>query len=91
MLWMEYQVCHPDGYAYSRFCELYGQWLSKLDVVLRQHHRAGEKMFVDFAGQTVRIVDPVTGEVLQAPVFVATLGTSSYTYVEALRSQGSDC
>ena len=91
LLWMEYRACHPDGYVYSRFCQLYRKWLDKLDVVLRQHHRAGEKMFVDFAGQTVRILDPVTGEVWQAPVFVATLGASSYTYAEVLRSQELDC
>ena len=87
LLWIEYRACHPDGYVYSRFCQLYRKWLAKVDVVLRQHHRAGEKMFVDFAGQTVPIVDPVTGEIFHAPVFVATLGASSYTYAEVLRSQ----
>src|SRR5882724_4776747 len=50
LLWEEYREAHPDGYRYSRFCELYQRWRSKLDVVLRQEYKAGEKMFVDWAG-----------------------------------------
>jgi hypothetical protein len=53
LLWYEYKEAHPDGYQYSQFCHLYGQWLKKLDVTLRQTHRAGEKLFVDYAGQTM--------------------------------------
>lgn len=82
LLWLEYRETYPDGYQYSRFCELYRLWRGKVDVVMRQHHRAGEKMFVDWAGATVRIVDPESGEIRQAPVFVAVLGASSYAYVE---------
>jgi len=83
LLWLEYREAHPDGYGYSRFCELYRLWARKLDPPMRLSHRAGEKMFVDYAGQTVRVIDPQTGEMLEAHIFVATLGASSYTYAEA--------
>src|SRR5690606_42158102 len=84
---VEVQRGHPDGYQYSRFCERYRQWRQKLDVVMRQDHRAGEKMFVDFAGPTVPYVDPATGEVRQAHVFVAVLGASGYTFARAYEAQ----
>ena len=87
LLWQEYKQVHPDGYQYSQFCDLYNRWRGKLDVVLRQNHRAGEKMFVDYAGQTVEIVDPKTGEMRQANIFVAVLAASNYTYAEATESQ----
>ena len=87
LLWQEYKQVHADGYQYSQFCDLYNRWRGKLDVVLRQNHRAGEKMFVDYAGQTVEIVDPKTGEMRQASIFVAVLGASNYTYAEATESQ----
>lgn len=87
LLWLEYKQDHPDGYQYSQFCELYRQWRDKLDVVMRQTHRAGEKLFIDYAGQTVPVVDRATGELRQAQVFVAVLGASSYTYAEASWSQ----
>lgn len=83
LLWYEYKEANPDGYQYSRFCELYRQWAGKLDVCLRQHHRAGEKLFIDYAGQTVPIYDPATGHVRKAHLFVATLGASNYTFAEA--------
>ncbi len=83
LLWEEYKQAHPDGYQYSQFCELYRRWVRKIDVVLRQEHRAGEKMFVDHAGQTVPIIDKETGEVRKAFIFVAVLGASNYTYAEA--------
>src|SRR5208282_1523595 len=78
---------HPDGYAYSRFCELYQQWRQHLDVVLRQEHQAGEKLFVDYAGVTIPIHDPQGGPVRPASIFVAVLGASNYTYAEATASQ----
>jgi len=87
LLWEEYRQANPDYYRYSRFCELYQRWRSKLDVVLRQEHKAGEKVFVDWAGATIPVHDPRTGEVWQAPLFVATLGASSYTFAEATRDQ----
>ena len=87
LLWHEYKEANPDGYQYSQFCELYRQWIEKLDVCLRQEHRAGEKLFVDYAGQTLPIQDPQTGGTREAYLFVATLGASSYTFAEASWSQ----
>jgi transposase len=88
LLWQEYREAHPDGYGYSQFCERYRRWASTLEPVLRQHYVGGEKLFVDYAGQTVPVVDRHTGEVRQAQIFVAVLGASNYTYVEATWSQG---
>ena len=88
LLWEEYRQSHPDGYGYSRFCELYHRWRRRLDVVLRQDHKAGEKLFVDYAGDTVPIHDPKGGPPRQASIFVAVLGASNYTYAEATWSQG---
>jgi transposase len=85
LLWEEYRQTTPDGYRYSRFCELYQRWRSKLDVVLRQEHKAGEKMFVDWAGATILVHDRHTGEAWRAPLFVATLGASSYSFAECTR------
>ncbi len=87
LLWEEYKQAHPLGYNYSWYCELYREWQRQVDVVLRQEHRAGEKMFVDYAGQTVPVTDPRTGEVRVAQVFVAVLGASNYTYAEATWTQ----
>ena len=87
LLWHEYKLAHPEGYQYSWFCDQYRAWSAKLDVVMRQEHRAGEKLFVDYAGQTVEVVDRRTGEVRQAQIFVAVLGASSYTYAEATWTQ----
>jgi transposase len=87
LLWQEYKADHPDGYQYSRFCDLYDQWRQCQDPVMRQIHRAGEKLFLDYAGQTMPIVDRRTGEVRQAEIFVAVLGASSYTFCEATWTQ----
>ena len=87
LLWQEYKATHPDGYQYSWFCERYRNWRLKLDVVMRQDHKAGEKLFVDYAGQTMPITNPETGEVTEAQIFVAVLGASNYTYAEATHSQ----
>jgi hypothetical protein len=87
LLWLEYKDQHPDGYQYSQFCQRYRLWRGKLDVVMRQVHRAGEKMFVDYAGQTVPVVDPATKRVRQAHIFVAVLGASNYAYAEASWSE----
>ena len=83
LLWEEYRGVHPAGYGYSRYCELYTRWEGKLSPVMRQRHPAGERLFVDYAGPTIDVVCPKTGEVRTAQIFVATLGASSYTYVEA--------
>ena len=87
LLWIEYKTLHPEGFQYTWFCDHYRRWRKKLDVVMRQSHRAGEKLFVDYAGQTVPVVDPATGELRQAQIFVAVLGASNYTYCEATWTQ----
>ncbi len=87
LLWLEYKALHPEGFQYTWFCDHYRAWRKKLDVVMRQTHCAGEKLFVDYAGQTVPVVDPATGELRQAQVFVAVLGASNYTYCEATWTQ----
>ena len=88
LLWDEYKAANPNGYQYSTFCLYYRRWRNRLDMVMRQDHRAGEKLFVDYAGQTASVIDPHTGEVKQAQVFVAVMGASNYTYAEATWSQG---
>ena len=87
LLWEEYRAAHPQGFAYSWFCEHYRTWAGRLDRVMRQTHRAGEKLFVDYAGQTVEVIDPHTGEVCTAQIFIAVLGASNYTYAEATWTQ----
>ncbi|HTW28416.1 MAG TPA: IS21 family transposase [Acetobacteraceae bacterium] len=87
LLWEEYRQAEPDGYGYSRWCELYRTWEGRLSPTMRQAHPAGERMFVDYAGQTVELYDGRTGEVRQAQVFVAVMGASSYTYAEASWTQ----
>jgi transposase len=88
LLWQEYKAAHPEGLQYSRFCDLYQVWRGQRDLVMRQTHRAGEKLFVDFCGQTVAVTDRETGEIRPAQIFVAVLGASNYTYAEAVASQG---
>jgi transposase len=88
ILWEEYVAQHPDGYRYSRFCELYRAWEGKLSVTMRQTHLGGDKLFVDYAGDTVPVViDRLTGEARDAQIFVAVLGASSFTYAEATWTQ----
>jgi len=87
LLWEEYRTAHPQGFAYSWFCDHYRRWAGKLDRVMRQTHRAGEKLFVDYAGQTVEVIDQRTGEVRTAQIFIAVLGASNYTYAEATWTQ----
>jgi transposase len=87
LLWEEYRGMHPDGYAYSRWCELYRGWEARLSPTMRQAHPAGERLFVDYAGHTVEVTDGDTGELRAAQVFVAVLGASNYTYAEATWSQ----
>jgi transposase len=87
LLWEEYRETQPGGYRYSRFCELYRRWSRNQDVVLRQDHKAGEKMFVDWAGPTVAIHDNKTGEMAPASLFVAVLGASTYTFARAALGQ----
>lgn len=91
LLWEEYRAANPDGYGYSRFCHHYQHWRSQRDVVMRQQHRAGEKLFVDWAGATIPIHSRDSDAVHEAALFVAVLGASSYTYAEACWSQALGC
>jgi len=88
LLWQEYKSQQPNGYQYSQFCDLLRGWRKTLDLSMRQEHRPGEKLFVDYCGRTLPIVDASTGEVREAQVFVAVMGASNYTYAEATFTQG---
>ena len=87
LLWQEYREIHPEGYGYSGFCEHYRRWSKTVDVCMRQVHQAGEKLFVDYAGMRMPVVDPESGESYAAEIFVAALGASQYLYAEATRTQ----
>jgi transposase len=87
LLWEEYRSATSDGFGYSWFCDLYRAWVGRLKPTLRQVHTAGEKLFVDFAGHTMEVVDEATGEIRDAEIFVAVLGASSFIYAEATWSQ----
>jgi transposase len=88
LLWEEYAAAHAgQAYRYSQFCLLYHRFAASLKRSMRQVHRAGEKLFIDYSGQTVPIIDAVSGEMRSAQIFVAVLGASSYTYAEASLSQ----
>lgn len=88
LLWEEYKAIYTDGYQFAQFCEHYYRWKRKLNISLRQNYKAGEKMFVDYAGQTVPMHDRVTGKIRQAEIFIAVLGASNYTYAEGSWDQG---
>ena len=87
VLWEEYRDVHRHGYGYSRFCDLFREFERRLSPVMRQHHVAGDKAFVDYSGKKVTIVDPATGEIRVAEIFVAVLGASNFTYAEATWTQ----
>ncbi len=87
LLWEEYKGREPDGFSYSWFCDLYKEWAGRLKPTMRQVHLAGEKLFVDYAGRTMEVIDGTTGEVSTVQIFVAVLGASSYTYGEATYTQ----
>ncbi len=87
LLHLEYLEQHPDGYRYTQFCEHYRRWCKRQRLSMRQVHRAGEKLFVDYAGAKPKVVDRRTGEVREVELFVAVLGASSFTYAEATESQ----
>ena len=80
LLWEEYRAVHPGGYGYSRFCDLYRGFERRLSPTMRQEHVAGDKVFVDYSGKKLSIVDPLTGEIREAEIFVAVLGASGFTY-----------
>jgi transposase len=87
VLWDEYREIHPQGYAYSRFCQLFREFEQRLSPTMRQRHVAGDKAFVDYSGKRVPIADPATGEVHLAEIFVSVLGASNLTYAEATWTQ----
>src|SRR5215213_10727197 len=87
LLWEEYRAATTDGFGYSWFCDLYRDWAGRLKPTLRQVHIAGERLFVDFAGHAMAVIDAATGEIHRAEIFVAVLGASSFIYAEATGSQ----
>jgi transposase len=87
LLHVEYRERHPEGYGYTQFCDQYRRWKKQQKLVMRQVHRAGEKLFSDFAGKKPHWIDPTTGEIHEVELFVAALGASNLTYAEALESQ----
>jgi transposase len=87
LLWQEYKTENPDGYNYTQFCLYFNQWLRSKEVTMHLEHKAGDKMFIDYAGQKLHVTDRQTGQVREVEVFVAILGASQMTYVEASPSQ----
>jgi transposase len=87
LLWEEYRSEQPDGYQYSRFCELYRKWSGQLSVWMRQEHRGGEKLFVDYSGDGIPYFDRESGKRAEAQLFVAVLGASNYTFAEVSETQ----
>lgn len=90
LLWEEYIQKCPDGYRYSRYCDLYRGWSRELDVVMRQRHTPGQRVFIDYAGQSMPVIDPTTGEIRRAQIFVATCGASNFIYTEATWTQDAN-
>ncbi|MBW2726762.1 MAG: transposase, partial [Deltaproteobacteria bacterium] len=89
LLHLEYLERYPTGYRYTQFCEYYRRWAKKRKLSMRQVHRAGEKLFVDYAGMKPSVIDRSTGEAREVEIFVATLGASNFTYAEATETQRS--
>ncbi|MEQ1565073.1 MAG: hypothetical protein ABMA64_05500 [Myxococcota bacterium] len=87
LLHMEYREGTPEGYGYTQFCEHYRRWVKQHGLVMRQEHRAGDKLFVDYSGKKPQIVDQETGEGVEVELFVAVLGASNYTYAEVTATQ----
>jgi transposase len=88
LLWEEYAGAHAShAYRHSQFCWLYHRFAASLKRSMRQVHRAGDKLFIDYSGQSVPLIDPATGEIRRAQIFVAVLGALSYTYAEASFTQ----
>ena len=88
LLWEEYRAQHPNGFSYSWFCDCYRAWAGRVSPTLRQVHPAGERLFVDYAGHSIDLVDPQTGAVHAAQIFIAVLGASNDTFATATLSQG---
>ena len=90
LLWAQYKAAQPDGFGVSQFKHYYARWKAQVNPVMRMEHKAGDKLYVDFAGDKLSTVDPGTGEIKAVEVFVAILGASQLTYVEAVASQGKE-
>ena len=88
LLWEEYRARAPDGFGYAWFCEHFDAWKGRVRPTMRQTHVGGEKVFVDFAGDTIDVIDPGTGEARPMKLFVAAMGASNYTFAEAVASEG---
>ena len=88
LLWEEYRARAPDGFGYAWFCAHFDTWKGRVRPTMRQTHVGGKKVFVDFAGDTIDVIDPVTGEARPMKLFVAAMGASNYTYAEAVASEG---
>ena len=87
LLWEEYRAGAANGFGYSWFCDLYREWAGRLKPTRHLVHTAGERLFVDFAGHGMEVIDGASGEMRRAEIFVAVLGASSFVYVEATWSQ----
>lgn len=87
LLWENYKIKHPEGLSRSQFCDHYLKWSKKVNPVMHMNHKAGDKMFVDYAGKTLQVIDKTTGEIKEVQFFVAILGASQYTYAEVTFSQ----
>jgi transposase len=87
ILWSEYRAQHPEGYQYSQFCDLYRCWTGTLECWMRQEHRGGEKLFVDYSGDGIFWTNPLTNERCEAQLFIAVLGASNLTYAEATHTR----
>lgn len=87
LLWSEYKQDNPGGYQYEMFCLLYNRWKNKQSICMRQNHKAGEKLFIDYDGDKIPIIDLVTGEEIMTELFVSVWGASNYTYAEATLTQ----
>jgi len=86
-MWGKYLAIHPDGYQSSQFRAYFKTWSKRVNPVMHMDHKAGDKMYIDYAGKTLEIVDKHTGEIKEVQFFVAILGASQYTYAEATMSQ----
>ena len=89
LLWEEYRAAHPLGFSYAWYCQHFEAWKGRVRPTMRQAHVGGDKIFVDFAGDMIEVIDPQTGEAKAMKLFVAAMGASNYTYAEAVTPKAS--